>query len=284
MTNGGKSVGDDRWEDLPPSDGEAEDSEITSDDPDHQLPIIAEAWTVYVVTVPKTDNHQFCSRHRKQEWEVTRHNSCRSSLQDAAWNWIENSSDLCPGDSVWVTDYDHDAFDTCGEVLKYNIGSHVVKVQLVEAVEGRRVGNVHRTMITKIHGTRNHLIKRCPVGVQNLIYMENFVDEANLEINRLSRFAFTTEDSGSDRNQNGRRVFIGDLVYIVDNYHDYNGWIVMVSGIRLCGMLQCTLGIPPSRERQTDESDKRARMNRPLDRNCLVGIKQCKVWGPNNHI
>ena len=78
-------------------------------------------------------------------------------------------------------------------------------------------------MITKIHGASNNSVVRDPVGVQNLIYMENFVHEANMEIDRLSRYAFTTRDSDSDRDQNGRRVFIGDLVHIVGNHHDYNG-------------------------------------------------------------
>ena len=260
---------------------ELDASEESEDGVEELLPIIAQAWPVRAVTVPITTNLQICSWERQQEWEVTRHDSCRGALRDATWNWIERSGNLAIGDSIRVTATDHAAFDICGEVLMYDIGEHIAQVKLVEAVEGRRIGKIHRTMITKIHGTRNNSVVRDAVGVQNCIYMENFVHEANLEIDRLSRFAFATRDGDSDRDQNGRSIFIGDLVHILDIDHDYNGWIVMVSGIRPCGMLRCSLGMPPRRDRQTDEADEQARRDRPLDRNCLVRVQQCKVWGPN---
>ena len=125
-------------------------------------------------------------------------------------------------------------------------------------------------------------MRRCPVAVQNLIYMEDFVYKANRELNRLSRFAFTTEYKGSDRDQNERRVFIGDLVHVIDSNDDYNDWVVMVDGITPCGMLRCSLEMPPGRVGQTAEGDEESRMNRPRYRNCLVRISHGKVWGPIN--
>ena len=59
-------------------------------------------------------------------------------------------------------------------------------------------------MITKIHGTRNDYVKRCPQTMQNNIYIEDFVYKANLELDRVSKFAFTTEYEGPDRYLNGR--------------------------------------------------------------------------------
>ena len=262
------------------SSAEDED-ELSTDEAEEELPVIAEVWTVHAVTVPSGDNSQYCSRRRQHEYEATRHDSCRSALRDATWNWVERSGHLATGDSVRVTDPNHAAFDYCGEVLDYDIANHVAKVKLVEVVDGRQIGEIHRTMITKIHGTTNNSIARDPEGVQNMMYLANFVHEASLEIDRVSRFAFTTRDSGSDRDQSGRRVFIGDLVHIIDDAHDYNGWVVMVSGIKPGGMLRCSLGMPPRRQRTSEESDERARWERPLDRNCLVRVQRCKVWGPN---
>ena len=118
-------------------------------------------------------------------------------------------------------------------------------------------------MITKIHGTRNTSVRRCPHAVQKNIYMEDFVYKANLELDRVSRFAFTTEYEGLDKYLNGRRVFIGDFVHVLDSNHDYNEWIVMVNGIKSCGMLRCSLGIQSCRFRKTAERDKEAERDRP---------------------
>ena len=261
-------------------DSEEEDTEST-EGVDEVVPVIADTWTIHEVVVAPTEYSQICSRRRQHEWEATRHDRCSSSLRDATWKWVERSGYIATGDSVRVTDTSHAAFDSCGEVLEYNMQEHIATVKLVEPVDGRQIGNIHRTMITKIHGTRNNSIARDAIGVQNFNILDNFVYEANLEIDRCSRFAFTTTDSGADRDQSGRRVFIGDLVSIVEEHHDYNGWIIMMSGIKPGGMLRCSLGMPPSRFRRTPEDDEQARRDRPLNRNYLVRVQHCNVWGPN---
>ena len=111
------------------------------------------------------------------------------------------------------------------------------------------MGIIHRTMIMKIHGTRNNTVSRSPPADQNNIYLEDFVHETNLDLERVSRYTYATEDGGSARDIKGRRVFIGDLVHTFDVNHDYNEWIVMVNGISPGGLLHCMLGIPPGRMR-----------------------------------
>ena len=95
---------------------------------------------------------------------------------------MDGSSGLVCEDIIQIIDSTFPAFDYCGKVLNYNIGSHGAEDQLREEVEGRRLGNIHCTMITKIHGTMNNSVARDSVGVQNMIYLTNFVHEANLEI------------------------------------------------------------------------------------------------------
>ena len=86
--------------------------------------------------------------------------------------------------------------------------------------------------------------------------MEDFVYEANLELDKLARASHTTECDGPDRVIDGGRIFIEDLVHVVNRNHDYNEWIVMVNGITPCSTLRCSLGIPPGRDRKTTENDK----------------------------
>ena len=79
---------------------------------------------------------------------------------------MERSSDLGCGDIIQIIDSSHPAFDYCGKVLNYNIGSHGAEDQLREEVEGRRVGIIHYIMIMKIYGTRNNSVRRYPQEVQ----------------------------------------------------------------------------------------------------------------------
>ena len=91
--------------------------------------------------------------------------------------------------------------------------------------------------------------------------------EANLELDRVSRFSYMMEYGGPNRDLNGRRVFIGDLVHVLDINNDYNEWVVMVNGIVPCGTMLCTLGMLPVRYRKAVESNKEARRDRPQYRN-----------------
>ena len=158
------------------------ESEVESEDVDKEESVkIPEAWIVYPMVYPNMHSN-YKSRRNQWEWEVTRHDHCRSNLREVTWNWMERSSEILCGDSIRVTDPTHPAFDYCGEVLEYNAGTHESNVQLSEAVEGRRVGIIHRTMITKIHRTTNNTVGRSPIAVRNNLYLDDFIHEANLEL------------------------------------------------------------------------------------------------------
>ena len=150
---------------------------------------------------------------------------------------MERSSEILRGDSIKVTEPSHPAFDFCGQVLDYNAGTCEVKVRLSKEVEGRRVGVIHRSMVTNIHGTRNNTVARSTIATQNHIYLEDFVDEVNLELERVNRYSYVPENSVPDRDVNGRSVFVGDLVRISDGAHDYYEWIAMVNRISPTGLL-----------------------------------------------
>ena len=70
------------------------------------------------------------------------------------------------------------------------------------------MGTIGCRIITKIYGARNNTVTRCPVAVQNNMYMEDFVYEANLKLGRLTRLSHTTEYNGLDRDMNGGRVLL----------------------------------------------------------------------------
>ena len=118
-------------------------------------------------------HNNYVTRCNQREWEASRHDSCRSALREATWNWMERSSEILRGDSIKVTEPSHPVFDFCGQVLDYNAGTCEVKVRLSEEVEGRRVGAIHRSMVTKIHGTRNNTVARSTIATQNHIYLED---------------------------------------------------------------------------------------------------------------
>ena len=163
MTNGGESEEDCMMHDQL-------GSEVDSEDVGEEGSIvIPEAWIVYSGAVPGRYSH-YRSRRNQQEWEVTRNDRYRSNLREATWNWMERSSEILRGGSIRITDPTHPAFDYCGGLLEYKIGTHKADIQLREEVGWRRVGIIHRTMITKIHGTRNNTVSRCPPAVQNNIY------------------------------------------------------------------------------------------------------------------
>ena len=58
-------------------DEDEDEESLSSDEPEEELPVIADAWIVQPVTVPSDRNSQYCSRRRQHEFEATRHDSCR---------------------------------------------------------------------------------------------------------------------------------------------------------------------------------------------------------------
>ena len=103
-----------------------------------------------------------------------------------------------------------------------------------------------------------------------------FMTEARKEIARLEAGNESSSGEEGNRDCEGARVYIDDIVVILDHGR-YHGWSRQVQHVCPGGILSLSLGIPPGYCRASEQAYERMRLTRPLGQTVKVAGASCKL-------
>ena len=161
------------------------------------------------------------------EFEASMHDRCRSQLRDVAHNWVRVSGKVFIGDRVRICKMDHPAYGHIAVIMDYNDHTHQARVSIKKSVLGTKIGIVERQWIEKIHGSRYDGIPMRVEQIEQGAILTEFVHEAKMELDRIQRSS-RVHFEGQDCDRRGVKVYIGDIVEVVDRKHVFFEWKMFV--------------------------------------------------------
>ena len=212
-------------------------------------------------------------------YHASQHDRASDGLKKAVFEWCEVSGYMGPGDRFKVTEEASPVFGMTGTVKRVLIHNELEVRLDEEAYDHRRDGVIPRKYVTRQgYGKRDDRYDMNDVQMRRDRALARLESEMGIELDRLLWQA-SLEGGGSIRDSDGKVMYIGDLVTIDKEGHQYNGWICMIEGIKnSAGIVKAKVGMPPKRLRNESRLDEDMRKNRPIQRMFTIAASMTKLF------
>ena len=238
-----------------------------------------ETATVAVKTEEESDEAAMALQVDPVEYIGARRDRCSLNLVDAVLNWAQMSHHIGVGEVVRITDPKHHFHTGTGYIKKVNEDG-TYDVHLEESESETFLEKVQRAQISGCLCKRAKSKLDAATEYKYEAFRE--VRKAmDIEDDRIKRCAEHVSYSNLQLDKNGKKLYMGDLVHIEDEDHEYNKWIGRIESLGPGKWAIVALGMPPAEEREDDEKDEELRSNRPSEMRKQVLADKVRLVGAN---